>query len=305
MFAKDPYEMVRMDTIQSDDSIHAHSCILKTVDSEPMRRLLNTYPPEQGQRTKESGSTRSGRQGDEHHNQQRASGGGSSEEAVETTRSDEKSSSSSGTNNTRPNCAKEPIRIIRFEDSPPAAVRAVVRYVYLGERPIVEANCEYTVKDLMALASFLGIEPLEEYCVALVLGLSQDCCCCESDDHGLLMCSRYSTCPDWQRTNKRSRIGADAYPTRRTRTSQEATMMMTMTPRESMLQTLFAWGYRFPRIEGALIEVLVSDHGKILSNNDENVLERFKDHQAFERILIEMMQEQIRQRRCDREKERV
>ncbi|KAG0020020.1 hypothetical protein BGZ80_004892 [Entomortierella chlamydospora] len=69
----------------------------------------------------------------------------------------------------------EPIREIRFEDSPPAAVEAVVRYIYLGQQPILEPLCGYTVKDLMSLASYLEIERLQDHCVELVLGMSTSC----------------------------------------------------------------------------------------------------------------------------------
>ncbi|KAG0245965.1 hypothetical protein BGX31_005251 [Mortierella sp. GBA43] len=66
------------------------------------------------------------------------------------------------------------VREIRFEDSPPAAVEAVIRYIYLGQRPVLEPNCGYTVKDLMALASYLQIECLQDHCVDLVLGRSSE-----------------------------------------------------------------------------------------------------------------------------------
>ncbi|KAG0290375.1 hypothetical protein BGZ96_006131, partial [Linnemannia gamsii] len=59
----------------------------------------------------------------------------------------------------------QPIREVRFQDVPPEVVRAVVRYIYLGQKPVLEPYCGYTVKDLVALSSYLEIAPLEDYCV--------------------------------------------------------------------------------------------------------------------------------------------
>ncbi|KAI8606435.1 hypothetical protein EDD21DRAFT_400399 [Dissophora ornata] len=111
--------------------LRAHSCILKTICTASMERLLNTYPPIGHQPYP-----------------------------------------SSLLENTSATCenAVEPIREIRFEDSPPAAVEAVLRYIYLGQWPEVEPLCGYSVKDLMALATYLETESLQDHCVDIVLG---------------------------------------------------------------------------------------------------------------------------------------
>ncbi|KAG0054095.1 hypothetical protein BGZ83_011979 [Gryganskiella cystojenkinii] len=313
LFAKDPYDVVWLDYVcgrnddDEEDEIHAHACVLGTVESDSMQRLLTTLPPEEEEKGNFKDDSVSDHEPAESENVTVASHHGTSTAG----------NNSRGTNiNTANNNSmipsspppplidqpQEPIRSIRFEDSPPAVVRAVVRYIYLGERPVVEANCGYTVKDLMALATFLEIEPLEEYCVALVLGLSPDCCCCESEEHELMLCSNYSSSSS---SASSSSLGARWWRQRTTRAESENESLRskwapatktTMMPRESMLQTLFAWGYRFPRIERALIRELVSDLGKILSNREAKILDRFKTHEAFERILVEMMKEQVLQR---------
>ncbi|KAF8976953.1 hypothetical protein BGZ46_007809 [Entomortierella lignicola] len=131
----------------SDDStLNAYLCVLKTVGTTPMQRLLNTYPP--NDQVKDINNSTFFDQ----------SNSGSS-------------SNSYNGNNSNIN-PTEPIREIRFEDSPPAAVEAVVRYIYFGQQPVLEPHCGYTVKDLMSLASYLEIEQLQDHCVQLVLGKS-------------------------------------------------------------------------------------------------------------------------------------
>ncbi|KAF9117196.1 hypothetical protein BGX27_000045 [Mortierella sp. AM989] len=117
--------------------LHTHSCVLKTVGTMPMERLLNTFPPS-----------------DDQFNQISSFGNVDLCGYIS---------------------AMEPIREIRFEDSSPAAVEAVIRYIYLGQPPVLEPLCGYTVRDLMSLASYLEIESLQDHCVELVLGTSVGC----------------------------------------------------------------------------------------------------------------------------------
>ncbi|KAK3812115.1 MAG: hypothetical protein J3Q66DRAFT_442891 [Benniella sp.] len=272
--------------ILDDKSIlHAHSCILKTAGTPSIERLVssNLIP-------------------DEHNTE----GGGGS------------------------------IREIRFEDSPSAAVDAVLRYVYYGQRPVLEPHCGYTLKDLTALATYLQLEELQEHCVELVLGYSMEQ---QQQQQQEMAYKRTTRARSQFSVHSRARPSAgdrhshshnQSHPTLCSQggyyhhpyrlhvpvsSSQQpydrarhgllcranyGTAMTSRPPRpgtlpERALQVLFAWGYKFPRMRRELIRAFVHHDGGWMGDVDETgMLQRFRQHEAFNAIQEEMVMEKIR-----------
>ncbi|KAK3842791.1 MAG: hypothetical protein J3R72DRAFT_508487 [Linnemannia gamsii] len=190
---------------------------------------------------------------------------------------------------------QEPFRTIQFEDSVPEAVRAVIRYIYLGQNPVLEPYCGYTVKDLMALASYLQIPPLEEYCVQLVLGTHRDT----------------NTTVGVKDEYDSSAVGYyyNATHTRHAHTlsSAQRRLKNRILP-ETAVQVLFDWGYKYPKIRTALVCALIESD--LFSNVDVlfgpkeekeeeeggggggGLLRSFEGHEAFHSILCEMVERQ-------------
>ncbi|CAO3563103.1 unnamed protein product [Mortierella alpina] len=228
--------------------LHAHSCILKTVESPAMTRLLN-IPSPVGNNERYTGN--------DHH---------------DTRTVDEGSSSSK-------------VREIRFEDSPPAAVDAVVRYIYLGQKPAIEPFCGYTVKDLMLLSTYLEIVCLQNHCVDLVLGRFQDLDGDESPP--ALLCDGASDL-SWTAHDRRpchvlgSRVSRWRGP-------------LSSVSADSLVQVLFDWGYRFQKIRCCIVRALVLDHGYMFADPVAMGmwLDRFCDHEAFGAILYQLVEEQL------------
>ncbi|KAF9347238.1 hypothetical protein BGX26_001273 [Mortierella sp. AD094] len=219
-------------SLGNDFTLQTHLCVLKTVGTVPMERLLNTYPPSNQNRPSRS-SVHVEHGGDDIN-------------------------------------AMEPIREIRFEDSPPAAVEAVVRYIYLGQQPVLEPLCGYTVKDLMSLASYLEIERLQDHCVELVLGMSAG--------HHRLPYRRVTGQPQQQQQPQRHR----RYQKQKSRIGAE-----------TAVQILFGWGYRFPKIRHALIQALIHDNGYAFADGKLMALERFREHKEYNAIVYELAAEQF------------
>ncbi|KAF9096304.1 hypothetical protein BGX29_008628 [Mortierella sp. GBA35] len=180
-----------------------------------------------------------------------------------------------------PSARPEPIREIRFEDSPPEAVRAVVRYIYLGQKPILEPYCGYTVKDLMALASYLEIPPLEDYCVQLVLGTHRDSTFADDDDHDI----HYNT---------------------NVINNNHMVLLQTNQPKsrispEMAVQVLFDWGYKYTKIRSALVCALIESGSSaadedVLYDPEVGLMRAFEDHRAFSAVLCEMTERRLSQR---------
>ncbi|KAF9919095.1 hypothetical protein BX616_001830 [Lobosporangium transversale] len=149
--------------------LRAHSCVLKTVKSSSINRLLSTCPPCEQQQQAERQQPRSitSTTTIPHHNPPLLPSISSNTDDITNI-----GANSGHHNETSAMRAPllEPIREIRFEDSPPGAVEAVLRYIYLRQWPVLEPLCGYTVKDLMALATYLQLESLQELCIDLVLG---------------------------------------------------------------------------------------------------------------------------------------
>lgn len=211
---------------------------------------------------------------------------------------------SDGHNNEATGSPEGFIREIRFEDSPPAAVEAVIRYIYLGQRPVLEPHCGYTVKDLMALASYLQIECLQDHCVNLVLGRKPD------QDTA----SKRRSVPGASPSNHTRRLGGGFHPYRpqawqsheraqhglysRARGTSSTTgadrMLRSRISPESAIQVLFGWGYKFPRMRRELIRAFVHDQGHRrvdMEAEEMTVLQRYRHHEAFDAILEEMVAE--------------
>ncbi|KAG0204172.1 hypothetical protein BGX28_003787 [Mortierella sp. GBA30] len=238
-----------------------------------MRRLLNTFPP-----TRDYG---------------RASGHDHVDAEIKESATDATSSS---------HCTQylvEPIRDIRFEDSPPAAVEAVVRFIYLGQKPAMEPICGYSVKQLMALSSFLEIECLQNHCVDLVLGRSR-----ELDDDGrssVPLCAiSGSDDRSWTKTVSGQPSGRLHHLQQLQAGSSRTTASchykrISRVSVENLVRVLFDWGYRFPRIRCAVIQALLHDYGHIFADPGarDASLGRFKSHEAYDEILCELVEEQL------------
>ncbi|KAF9912284.1 hypothetical protein EC991_000176 [Linnemannia zychae] len=182
---------------------------------------------------------------------------------------------------------QQPVRTIQFEDSCPEAVHAVIRYIYLGQKPVLEPYCGYTVKDLMALASYLQIPPLEEYCVQLVIGTHRDTTASASEDeYGSDILNCYSSIHSHRHT-RRQQLQSRISP-------------------EMAVQVLFDWGYKYPKIRTTLVCALIdselfSDEDMLCGQEVEEgggggLLRSFAGHEAFHSILCEIVERQLTRR---------
>ncbi|KAF9291931.1 hypothetical protein BGZ88_006649 [Linnemannia elongata] len=190
---------------------------------------------------------------------------------------------------------QQPIREVRFQDVPPEAVRAVVRYIYLGQKPVLEPCCGYTVKDLMALSSYLEIAPLEDYCIQLVLGTHRDTNTDSSgdDDSGTFN-------QDYSNMGRRRRGGSPSICNNNL--TPRGSSQSRISP-EMAVQVLFDWGYRYSKIRTALVCALIHsdlvDDGVLLGSPDaeggsgRGLLRSFAGHEAFHAILCEMVEWQL------------
>ncbi|KAF9949894.1 hypothetical protein BGZ72_008347 [Mortierella alpina] len=178
------------------------------------------------------------------------------------------------------------IREIRFEDSPPAAVEAVVRFIYLGQKPAIEPFCGYTVKDLMLLSTYLEIGCLQNHCVDIVLGRFRDSD--EEECPPTLFCDGVEDV-SWAslgRWHSHHAFRSHASPWRGSLSSISA---------DGLIQVLFDWGYRFPKIRRAIVQALVFDYGYMFADPGtmDVWLDRFSAHEAYGVILHQLVEEQL------------
>ncbi|KAK3830998.1 MAG: hypothetical protein JOS17DRAFT_158580 [Linnemannia elongata] len=189
---------------------------------------------------------------------------------------------------------QQPIREVRFQDVPPEVVRAVVRYIYLGQKPVLEPYCGYTVKDLMALSSYLEIAPLEDYCVQLVLATHRDTDTdANGDDDSGIFNHDYSS-----KGQRRGSVNWNNNLTPRGRSQSR------ISP-EMAVQVLFDWGYRYAKIRTALVCALIEsdqvDDGVLFGSSEGDaqggggggLLRSFAGHEAFHVILCELVEWQL------------
>ncbi|KAF9134200.1 hypothetical protein BGW39_007814 [Mortierella sp. 14UC] len=264
-----------------------HSCILSTITSPAMRSLLNTNPPPPSPPPPSplppSGSSPPSVT-HVHISATHATPYSSSGHSCFSAAPEDYHPALSTINGAHNPVLQQPSRTIQFEDSCPEAVRAVIQYIYLGQKPILEPYCGYTVKDLMALASYLQIPPLEEYCVQLVVGTHRDTTTSTSasdDEYGsgtISYNSKYSH-EQMRRLRLKSRISP-----------------------KTAVQVLFDWGYRYPKIRTALVCALIesdlfSSEDVLFGQGEEEggsgLLRSFGGHEAFHSILCEMVERQL------------
>ncbi|KAI1319897.1 hypothetical protein EDD11_002571 [Mortierella claussenii] len=262
------------DKSQDEYVLQTHSCILKIIQTGPMNRLLNTFVSDDENPCR--------------HQSPDTAAVGHNEDTV-------------GQDGMVSTCL-EPIRDIRFEDVPPAAVEAVIRYIYLGSVPVLEPLCGYTVKDLMALATYLDIEVLKDVCVDMVLGRSR----CEYDygaNHSVGGDRRSPTAATlWERPCYHPyRVDKKKSCT----TSRHHLQTKCRVRLGSVVQVLFGWGFRFPKMRAALIRALVQEQGRRTTYGGDKhstatdpipAIDRFHGHEAYAQILCEMVAEQLRAR---------
>lgn len=291
-------------------TLFVHSCIMSTVASPAMKSILDTYPPPSlsPPSTPPSASTapfnapspafaathtfNSSSRSNTHHSP--SLGSESTYHPALFTLTQHRGLTPSFSQQRQ----QQPIREIRFQDVPPEVVRAVVRYIYMGQKPVLEPYCGYTVKDLMALSSYLEIEPLEDYCVQLVLGIHRNTDASSSgsdDDFGNVNYSYSSV------------VGGEGYARwtnsfthRRGRRSKSR-----ISP-EMAVKVLFEWGYRYTKVRAALICALIdsnlADEEQDLFGSPEGegegvgLLQSFAGHDAFHAILCEMVEWQLNRR---------
>jgi hypothetical protein len=184
---------------------------------------------------------------------------------------------------------------------PPEVVRAVVRYIYLGQKPILEPYCGYTVKDLMALSSYLEIAPLEDYCVQLVLGTHHETDTGSGDsdnDFGIVNYSYSSVVEGGE--------GGGGYARWTNALTQRGGRSKSQISPEMAVKVLFDWGYRYTKVRTALVCVLIdsdlADEGRVLFGSPEGggegvgLLWSFAGHEAFHAILCEIVEWQLSRR---------
>ncbi|KAF9154420.1 hypothetical protein BG015_000969 [Linnemannia schmuckeri] len=191
---------------------------------------------------------------------------------------------------------QQPIREVRFEDVPPEAVRAVIRYIYMGQKPVLEPYCGYTVKDLMALSSYLEISPLEDYCVQLVLGTHRDT---GTDNGGEAAFGAVGY--NYSNTGREGR----GYASWANNLTQRGESKSRISP-EMTMQVLFDWGYRYTKIRMALVCALIDSDvvdEEVLFGSPESesgdkggLLRSFAGHEAFHAIMCEMVEWQLNRR---------
>ncbi|KAI7829520.1 hypothetical protein BC939DRAFT_526040 [Gamsiella multidivaricata] len=224
------------------------------------------------------------------------------------------------------NLRSSPIREIRFEDSPPAAVEAVLSYIYFGQCPVLEPMCGYTVKDLMELATYLEVECLQNYCVDLVLGRA---CGMKATgttavrtrlshgaedryDHNRIIFSRANLNKagfhpygppggthqqNRQYASERASPCLGPRPMKSRLTKRRHTGRGGLIAPESAVQVLFGWGYRFPKLRRELVRTLIDvgyDGSVFVADAAMNMLQRFRGHAAFDGVAYELVAEQLK-----------
>lgn len=285
------------------DTLFVHSCIMSTVTSPAMQSILNSYPPPLSPLPSASttpsiapshafASTHSFSNGSSNNSQQSSfpEHEGFYHPALF-------AFNQHHGYHPLPQRQQQPIREVRFQDVPPEAVRAVVRYIYLGQKPVLEPYCGYTVKDLMALSSYLQIAPLEDYCVQLVLATHRDT---DTDSNGDDDSGTFNH--DYSSIRQRRRRGSSTSWTNNL--TPRGRSQSRISP-EMAVQVLFDWGYRYTKIRTALVCALIdsdlvddevlfgSPEGDAEGGDRGGLLRSFAGHEAFHAILCEMVEWQL------------
>ncbi|KAF9340592.1 hypothetical protein BGZ91_001212 [Linnemannia elongata] len=285
------------------DSLFVHSCIMSTVTSPAMQSILNSYPPppsppHSASTTPSIAPSRASTFTHTFNNDGRCISHPSS--FLEPERFYYPALFSFNQNQSYrplPQRQQQPIREVRFQDVPPEAVRAVVRYIYLGQKPVLEPCCGYTVKDLMALSSYLEIAPLEDYCIQLVLGTHRDT---NTDSNGGDDSGTFNH--DYSNMGRRGGGGSPSICNNNL--TPRGSSQSRISP-EMAVQVLFDWGYRYSKIRTALVCALIHsdlvDDGVLLGSPEgdaeggsgRGLLRSFAGHEAFHAILCEMIEWQL------------
>ncbi|KAF9305875.1 hypothetical protein BGZ74_008537 [Mortierella antarctica] len=287
--------------------IPVHSCVLKAADTAPARRLLrnNTASSPQNERTI----------ADLFQNRLLTQGGDLSSERLLSRNSSTLPGTHIPEHPRRPGVVKE----IRFEDAVPQAVEAVTHFMYTGEIPTPEPYSHYTVKDLMELAVYFDLPDLQDHCIALALGWGQPWSgapvvyrqdmenqyayvsalaeLLNKDDQGSSNQGQEHQSPlQQQQTFSMDPSFLPApllYGVSSSRSGGQRQLSQ-LSP-ESLLQTLFDWGHRFPRMRHALVQAACRDHGHMFVH-PAGALARYREHPAYSEVLTEMVGEQARVR---------
>lgn len=205
------------------------------------------------------------------------------------------------------------VKEIRFEDAIPQAVEAVTHFMYTGQKPTPEPYSHYTVKDLMELAVYFDLPDLQDHCIALALGWGQPWSGApvvyrqDMENQYAYASAIAELLQDGQGSS-----GQGEEPQQQPQsfyvdpsffrpelpllqgvsTSGSGQSQMSQLSPESLLQTLFDWGHRFPRMRRALVQALCRDHGHVFTHPEG--LSRHRDHPAYSEVLTEMIGEQAR-----------
>ncbi|KFH64916.1 hypothetical protein MVEG_09644 [Podila verticillata NRRL 6337] len=204
------------------------------------------------------------------------------------------------------------VKEIRFVDAIPQAVEAVTHFMYTGQRPTPEPYSHYTVKDLMELAAYFDLPDLQDHCIALALGWGQPWSGApvvyrqDMENQYVYASAIAELLQDGQgsfdqveQPRQQPPFSVDpsffqpALPLLQgVCASGSGPSRMSQLSPESLLQTLFDWGHRFPRMRWALVQALCRDHGHVFTHADG--FSRYRDHPAYSEILTEMIGEQAR-----------
>lgn len=278
--------------------IPVHSCILKAADTAPVRRLMKNTTSSQNEHTL----------ADYFQNRLLSQGGD-----LGRGRLLEQALTPPGTNMPLEHPRRTGIlKEIRFEDAVPQAVEAVTHFMYTGQRPTPEPYSHYTVKDLMELAVYFDLPDLQDHCIALALGWGQPWSGAPvvyrhdmENQHAYasaiaeLLQGGQSSSDQGEQSEQQQSFCADPsfFQTELpllqvVSTSSSGQGRMSQLSPESLLQTLFDWGHRFPRMRCALVQALCRDHGQMFAHPEG--LSRYRDHPAYSEVLTEMIGEQAR-----------
>ncbi|KAF9428680.1 hypothetical protein BGZ94_001471 [Podila epigama] len=184
------------------------------------------------------------------------------------------------------------VKEVRFEDSVPNAIVAVKEYLYSGIKPVPQPLSGYTVKDLMELATYFGMEDLQDHCIVLALGLNQPW-------SGAPFVHRWDDIihgysgegeGDGQQQEHQQEQQREYLPPVYLNMEEDRDMKSRQSA-EILLQTLFTWGYRFPRMRQAVVRALCWDHGRRFVRV-EQMLGRYRDHAEYRSLLVEMVASQ-------------
>ncbi|KAG0034714.1 hypothetical protein BGZ82_005628 [Podila clonocystis] len=300
--------MIRLKDNAPEDQyavIPVHSCILKAADTAPARRLLRSNTASsQNERTI----------ADFFQNRLLTQGGDFGRGPLLSRDSPPVPGTNIPEHPRRPGVVKE----IRFEDAVPQALEAVTHYMYTGQTPTPEPYSHFTVKDLMELAVYFDLPDLQDHCIALALGWGQPWSGApvvyqqETENQHMYASAIAELLNEDDQSSSNQEQGHHVPLQQRPTFSVDASFFQSqpsiygasssrsggigqtsqLSP-ESLLQTLFDWGHRFPRMRRVLVQSLCRDHGHMFAH-PEGVLARYREHPAYSEVLTEMVGEQAR-----------